>query len=178
MAEVVDRQIAQIDHELRKGQQLRARLFQLRTQLADGEAPDLADWLDTLELMTTYEKYFSPEELKALPLNTDKDLQAEWGTLITATQAAMDSGATPEDADAHILALRWMKMVGHGTGNKSAFKTRLRVMNQNEPGMRKRSGITLEMMEFVEKAVANAGLVLFCALSGRARNGTHASQLR
>lgn len=161
LAEVVDRQIAQIDRELHEGKQLRARLIHLRAQLADGQSPDLADWLDTLELMTMYEKYFSPEELQAMPLHTDQDLQAQWGALVTAVKAAMDRGATPDSADAQILALRWMEMLARGTGNNAAFMTRLRVMNENEPGMRARSGITPELEQFVQAAMVNARLAIF-----------------
>jgi DNA-binding transcriptional MerR regulator len=161
LAEVVDRQIAQIDHELHEGKQLRARLILLRTQLTDGQSPVLADWLETLELMTMYEKYFSPEELKTLPMHNDQDLQDEWAALITTMQAALDRGATPEDVDTQILALRWMEMLGRGTGNNAAFVTRLRVMNDSEPGMRERTGIAPQMMQLVEKAMANARLTIF-----------------
>jgi DNA-binding transcriptional MerR regulator len=161
LAELVDRQIAQIDRELREGARLRQRLLQLRAQLANGQSPELADWLTTLELMTMYEKYFSPEELKTLPLHTDQDLLAEWGALVAAVQAAMDRGSTPDDADAQILALRWMEMMGRGTGNNPDFLTRLRAMNENEPGMRERSGITPELERFVEESMVSGRLAIF-----------------
>ena len=161
LAEVVDRQIAQIDRELHEAARLRERLVHLRRQLANGQPPDLADWLDTLELMTMYEKYFTPEELKALPLHTDPDIQAEWSALVTAVQAAMDHGTTPDAAEAHTLALRWMEMVGRGTGNNPAFLVRLRTMTEDEPGMRERSGITPALEHFVEDALVSARLAIF-----------------
>lgn len=161
LAEVVDRQIDQIDRELHEAARLRERLVHLRRQLADGQSPDLADWLDTLELMTMYEKYFTAEELKDLPLLTDPDVLPEWSALVTAVQAAIDRGATPEDAEAHILALRWMEMVGRGTGNNPAFLMRLHAMNQSEPGLRERSGITPELERFVEQSMVNARLAIF-----------------
>jgi MerR family transcriptional regulator, thiopeptide resistance regulator len=161
LAEVVDRQIAQIDRELHEAARLRERLVRLRGQLADGQSPDLADWLDTLELMTMYEKYFTPDELKKLPLHTDPDIQSEWSALVTAVQAAMDRGATPDDADAQILALQWMEMAGRGTGNNPAFLMRLHAMNQHEPGMRERNGITPALEQFVEQAMVSARLAIF-----------------
>lgn len=161
LAEVVDRQIAQIDRELHEAARLRERLVHLRGQLANGQSPDLADWLDTLELMTMYEKYFSSEELKHLPLHTDPDVLPEWSALVTAVQSAMDRGATPDDADAQILALRWMEMVGRGTGNNPNFLLRLRAMTEDEPGMRERSGITPALEHFVEQALVSARLAIF-----------------
>jgi DNA-binding transcriptional MerR regulator len=166
LAEVIDRQIAQLDHELAQAARLRQRLALLRSQLATGQSPDLADWLDTLELMTMYEKYFSPEELKDLPLHTDPDVLADWSALVTAVQAAMDRGATPDDADARLLAFRWMEMVGRGTGNNPAFLLRLHAMNQNEPGLRERSGITPELERFVEQSMVSGRLAIFARYLG------------
>lgn len=161
LADVVDRQIARLDRELAQAAKLRQQLVAMRTQLVAGQSPDLADWLETLELMNMYEKYFSPEELKDLPLHTDPDVLAEWSALITAVQSAMDHGATPDDADAQILALRWMAMVERGTGNNPAFLMRLHAMNENEPALRERSGITPELERFVEQAMVSGRLAIF-----------------
>ncbi|MFK2903710.1 MerR family transcriptional regulator [Dyella ginsengisoli] len=161
LVDVVDRQIAQLDRDLAEAARLRERLLHLRTQLATGQSPDLADWLDTLELMTMYEKYFTPDELKTLPLHTDPDVLPEWSALVTAVQAAMDRGATPDDADAQILALRWMEMVERGTGDNPAFLMRLHAMNEAEPGLRERSGITPALERLVEQSMVRARLAIF-----------------
>jgi DNA-binding transcriptional MerR regulator len=160
LAELVDRQIAQLDRDLADAARLRERLVHLRNQLASGQSPEPADWLDTLELMTMYEKYFTTEELKTLPLHTDPDVLPEWSALVTAVQAAMDRGATPEGVDAQILALRWMESVGRGTGNNPAFLMRLRTMTEEESGMRERSGITPELEHFVEQSLVAARLAI------------------
>lgn len=161
LADVVDRQIAQLDRELAEGARLRERLLHLRAQLATGQSPDLADWLDTLELMTMYEKYFTPEELQTLPLHTDPDVLPAWSALVTAVQAAMDRGATPDDADAQQLALQWMEMAKRGTGDNPLFLLRLHAMNEQEPGLRERNGITPELERFVEQSMIRARLAIF-----------------
>lgn len=161
LADVVDRQIAQIDRELIEATKLRERLLYLRAQLTDGQSPDLADWLDTLEMMTMYAKYFSAEELQALPLHTDPDVLVQWSALISAVQAVMDRGAKPQDADAQILALRWMTMVERGTGNNPDFLMRLHAINENEPAARAQSGITQALQAFVEASVVAARLAIF-----------------
>ncbi|HEX5306221.1 MAG TPA: MerR family transcriptional regulator [Dyella sp.] len=161
LAETVERQIAQLDRELADAARLRERLVHLRSQLASGQSPDLADWLDTLELMTVYEKYFTTEELRTLPLHNDPDVLPEWSALVTAVQAAMDRGATPDDADAQVLALHWMEMVERGTGNNPAFLMRLHALNEAEPGLRERSGITPTLERFVEQSMVAARLAIF-----------------
>ncbi|MGN2247903.1 MerR family transcriptional regulator [Frateuria sp. GZRR35] len=161
LAEVIDRQIAQLDQELAQATRLRGRLVALRGQLAAGQSPDLADWLDTLELMTMYEKYFSPEELKQLPMHHDRDAQAEWQALVAAVQAAVDRGARPEDHDAQLLALRWMQTLQRDTAGNPDFLLRLNAMHESEPGMVALSGITPALKQFVEQAIVEARLAIY-----------------
>ena len=161
LAEVVDRQIAQLDRERAQTEHLRKRLLALRAQLAAGQPPGLADWLDTLELMTMYEKYFSPEELKTLPMYTDLDAKTQWLALVATVQAAMDRGDQPDDPDAGILALHWMEMIGRDTGHNPDFLMRLHTMNASEPGARERSGITEALQHFIEQAMVEARLTIF-----------------
>lgn len=161
LAELVARQIAQIDQELSEATRLRQRLMHLQTQLADGQSPDLADWLDTLEMMTMVEKYFSPEELERLPFHHDADVQAHADAMVHEVQAAMDRGVTIHDPEAHELALSWMRMIERGTGNNPSFLMRLNVINDKEPTARERSGITPELQKFVEQALVAARLAIF-----------------
>jgi len=161
LAELVDRQIAQLDRELAQATALRGRLQQLRRQLAGGQSPELADWLDTLEMMTMFEKYFSPEELQQLPLHTDPQVQSRWSALCAEIQAAMDRGVAPGDPLADELALRWMMMIGEGTGDRPDFLLRLRTINEQEPEARQRSGITEALEHFVEESLVAARLKLF-----------------
>lgn len=161
LAELIGRQIAQLDQELDRAARLRNRLVALGGQLAAGQSPDLADWLDTLELMTMYEKYFSPEELKNLPLHNDPDVLAQWNALVGEVQAAMDRGVTPQSPHAHALALQWMEMVQRGTGHNPGFITRLKAMQDNEPELRERNGITPVLERFIEQSLVDARLVIF-----------------
>lgn len=161
LAEVIDRQIAHLDRELAQAWGLRERLRSLRAQLASGQSPDLADWLDTLEMMTMFEKYFSPEELQQLPLHTDPQVQPRRDTLIAKVQAAMNREVAPGDAEAGVLALRWMTMVSEITGDNHEFLLRLRAINEQEPQARQRSGIHEKLERFVEEALVAVRLKLF-----------------
>jgi len=161
LGDLIDRQIAQLDQELARATRLRGRLVTLRGQLAAGQSPDLADWLDTLELMTMYEKYFSPEELEQLPMHHDRNAHVEWQALVGAVQAAIDRGARPQDHDAQLLALRWMQTLQRDTAGNPDFLRRLNAMHDSEPGMVALSGITPAVKQFVEQASVEARLAIY-----------------
>ncbi|WP_266169064.1 MerR family transcriptional regulator [Dyella subtropica] len=161
LAELIDRQLAQIDRELARAERLRGKLIQLRTQLAAGQPPDLAEWLDTLELMTMYENYFSTEEIKQLPLLHDVTLRAEWSAMVSAIQAAMDRGASPDAPEAQILAVRWMRTLYRDTGGNPDFLVRLNQMHDNEPGSWDALGVSAAMRRFVEQAFVEGRLVIY-----------------
>ena len=84
------RQIAALDRQIEQAAQLRARLAQLHGQLLGGAEPELADWLNTLELMTMYDKYFSQDELDRLPMYRSSQSgspDADWLALIAEVRA-------------------------------------------------------------------------------------------
>jgi DNA-binding transcriptional MerR regulator len=161
LGDVIDRQIAQLDRELAQAARLRKQLMRLRAQLSAGQPLDLAEWLDTLELMTMYEQYFSPEELARLPLHYDTAAQAEWNALVGMMQDAMDRSARPDDPDIQILALRWMQMLERDTGGDADFLARLHMIQDSEPTALAKTGITPDMRQFVEQAVAEARLAIY-----------------
>ncbi|WP_049622177.1 MerR family transcriptional regulator [Frateuria defendens] len=160
LAEVIERQIARIDRELAAQARLRDRLTHLRAQLLTGQPPDLADWLDTLELMTMYEQHFSPDELQALPLHHNPDAWAQWRALVTAVKAAMDRDAKPDDPDVQLLGLRWARMLERDTGRNADFLDRLNAM-QDDPAVRAKTGITPALQGFVEQAIVEARLAIY-----------------
>lgn len=161
MTEVLDQQIAQLDQDIAQASQLRQRLLQLRTKLVAGRSPEPADWLDTLERMSMFEKYFSDDELAALPLHRQPGLLTRWRALIGEVQAAIDRGVQPGEPQADALALRWMAMAGEGTGGNPEFLLRLHAMNRHEPQAREQSGISEALERFVEQAVVAARLAIF-----------------
>ncbi len=64
---VIEQQLTQLDQQIARQVRLREKLVQLHRQCVTGQEPALADWLETLELMSVYEKYFSEDELCQLP---------------------------------------------------------------------------------------------------------------
>ena len=157
LAAIVSRQIAALTAQIAGADALRERLKRLAAQLGRGQDPDLADWLTTLEHMTMFDKYFTPEELKELPLaHPTPEVTAEWQALVASVQAQIDAGAHPADAEPQALAHRWMHMVKRDTANNPVLFAKLNAMHEREPALQAASGITPALMQFV-LAAAHAG---------------------
>jgi DNA-binding transcriptional MerR regulator len=161
LTEVIDRQLEQIERELSQALRLKRQLIELRAQLTAGQAPDLAQWLDTLELMTMYENYFSPEELKRFPLLNDADAQAEWSAMVDMAQGMIDRNTPPDAHEAQILGLRWMRTLQRDTGNNADFLNRLDRMHASEPAVQAASRITPEVQRFVRQAVMEGRMAIY-----------------
>src|SRR5471032_1758314 len=102
---ILAQQVAALDRQIEQATRLRGLLTQLQRQLAQGEEPELADWLSTLELMTMYDQYFSKEELSRLPLfQPDGARQSEWQTLVAQVSALKEQGVPPSDPRAQQLS--------------------------------------------------------------------------
>ena len=150
LATVVARQIDSLTEQIQQAKALRSRLSQLQGQLTEGQEPDLADWLTTLEHMTMYDKYFSQEELTQLPMYTQADdLQPEWQALVAQVQAMMDAGTDPGDPRAQALSTEWMAKVARDTGGNPILFAKLNAMHEQEPSVQERTGITPQTMAFI-----------------------------
>lgn len=150
LATVVARQIDSLTEQIQQAKALRSRLSQLQGQLTEGQEPDLADWLTTLEHMTMYDKYFSQEELTQLPMYTQADdVQPEWQALVAQVQAMIDAGTDPGDPRAQALSTEWMAKVARDTGGNPILFAKLNAMHEQEPRVQERTGITPQMMAFI-----------------------------
>ena len=150
LATVVARQIGLLTEQIQQAKALRSRLSQLQGQLAEGQEPDLADWLTTLEHMTMYDKYFSQEELTQLPIYTQADdVEPEWQAMVAQVQALMDAGTDAGDPRSQALSIAWMSKVRRDTGGNPILFAKLNAMHEQELAVQERTGISPQMMTFI-----------------------------
>jgi len=161
LAAIVAQQIAMLDHQIAQASTLRERLHSLQAQLAQGQAPELAEWLTTMELMTMYDKYFTPEELRQLPLLTDSAVEQEWQALVAQVRALQATGAAPDDARAQALGTEWMVKLVRDTGAHPGLFARLNAMHAQEPAMRQATSIDAEVMQFILAAFNASRMALY-----------------
>ncbi|MFZ3964998.1 MerR family transcriptional regulator [Enterobacter hormaechei] len=162
LAELLDGQITLLDKQLRSIHTLRNRLVELRTGLTDDATPDLESWLQTLELMNMYDRWFSKEELQQLPFAVEKEALADiWSCLVTEVKHLLEQNVSVTDARATDLASRWMERLEQDTAGKPEFLTRLNEMHSVEPQMQEQTGITPEITDYITRAFAESKLSIW-----------------
>jgi len=162
LPDLLDAQIALLDRQLRTVHTLRNQLCALRTGLREESEPDLESWLQTLELMHMYDRWFTKEELQQLPFAAEGELLASvWAALVAEAQTLMAQQVAETDAKAMDLAVRWMDRLEQDTAGKPEFLTRLNEMHSVEPQMRKRTGITPQIIDYITRAFAESKLAIW-----------------
>ncbi|WKJ90044.1 MerR family transcriptional regulator [Methylomonas montana] len=163
LATIVERQIDALDQQIAQSKALRDRLHGLQLQLTRGEEPELADWLTTLEMMTMYDKYFSANDLKRLPLlDIDETSTAgEWAALVKSVHEAMRAGLAPESAKAQTLATQWISMLVRDTQGDPRLLVKLNAMMYGEPSIQSKTGVTPELVAYVQSAFIETKLTIY-----------------
>lgn len=159
---IVEQQIAMLDRQIAQACTLRERLAQLRGVLDKGEEPDLADWLTILELMTMYDRYFSPEELARLPMyHKSRSPDPEWTGIVAEAQALLDSAVPPESERAGKLATRWMTMLVRDTNGDPRLLAKLNLMHDKEPAVQSSMGISVPLRNYVLSAFSETKMRIY-----------------
>lgn len=162
LSTVLERQMRLLEREIAQKHQLRDRLANLHRQVVNGEEPTMDDWLKTLELMTMYDRYFSPEELDRLPLyQAGAARQAEWQDLIQEAEGLLRQGTSPASSEARDLATRWMTKLERDTAGDPALLEKLNAMHANEPDAQEQLGISTMVSDFVMQAFAEYKLTFY-----------------
>ena len=162
LASIVERQIAMLDEQIDQAARLRGHLVRLHGTLLDGQEPELADWLSTLELMTMYDKYFSKDELARLPMYYDSQaMEAQWSELVDEARALMEGGTPPEDERPRALSVRWMTMLARDTNGDPRLLAKLNRMHDSEPSMQAHIGISPALRDYVLRAFAETKMLVY-----------------
>ncbi|HEV8632079.1 MAG TPA: MerR family transcriptional regulator [Thermoanaerobaculia bacterium] len=147
----------QIAHE----QRLLTRLDSLASSFENGRGAATDDLLQTLEMLTMFEKYLDDEQRAALAARGESlgaehiaAVEAEWPRLIAAVRSAMERGVDPAAPELVPLMQRWGELVRQFTGGDPAIASGVRRMYANEPAVRQRTGLDEGIMEYVARAMA------------------------
>ncbi|MDD5056256.1 MAG: MerR family transcriptional regulator [Sideroxydans sp.] len=163
LAAIVDQQIQMLDSQIAQSTTLRDRLARLQDQLLRGEEPELAEWLTTLEMMTMYDKYFTKDEQKHFPLlsTADNTTTKEWAELVQSVQEAMQMKVPPQSPGAQKLAQRWMAMLMRDSHGDPRLLAKLNAMHFNEPAVQEQTGISLDLIAFIQQAYAETKFAIY-----------------
>lgn len=143
---IVERQLVALDRQMREAEQMRKHLLRLRSELADGREPDLPTWLDSLERMSMYEKYFTQDELARLPMYHDEAIKTQWQGLVDEARELIRTQVAPDSEAAAAFGRRWLDAFGRGTGGDADLAARMNLMAERE---KEAVGIPQAVMHYV-----------------------------
>jgi DNA-binding transcriptional MerR regulator len=156
---ILARQIRTLDHEIARTRALRERLGMMQHVLAGGGQPELDDWLASLTMMSTFEQYFSAEELR-LAFARWKQCEAEWPPLVQGIRAAMDRGVPADSVELQPLVLQWMDLAARWMDGDVAFLDRWGSMLREQPGLPLPAGMDHDLIGYIDDAIARRMAVL------------------
>jgi DNA-binding transcriptional MerR regulator len=144
------------------------RLQTLAETLERADAVSAETFLETIEAMTMFEKYYTPEQLDQLKVRKEqvgderiKQVEAEWPKLMEEVRAAMATGVPPSDPKAQELARRWMGLVSEFTGGDPGIGKSLGNMYANEDNVHGMDVKAMRpMFEYIQQAMGAAGVKL------------------
>ncbi|SEF22646.1 MerR family transcriptional regulator [Variovorax sp. NFACC27] len=152
MPAIIARQIESLDQQIAQATALRERLGLLQQRLDEGAQPDMKDWLDTLEKMTTYGRYFSPAEIRSFMANW-KTVADRWPPLVAEVAALMSRGVPASAPEVQPLAARWMMLMGQWMDGSFDLITRWGEMYRREPVARSDDGPPAELLDYIGEAI-------------------------
>jgi DNA-binding transcriptional MerR regulator len=159
---VLEMHLARLREQLELQQRLCQRLESIAAGLRRTEAISVEEFVQTIEVMTMFEKYYTPEQLQEIQERGKtigeaglRRAEADWKELLDQVQAAMDRGVEPTSEPVLALARRWQDLVNQFTGGNPGIEKSLREMYKQEPdiGARHGFGPNPAMFEYIGKAM-------------------------
>jgi DNA-binding transcriptional MerR regulator len=163
LRETIRQQISHLHEKIAFHGQLVRRLEAVCQRLEQTERVSIDQLTQLMEMMTMFEKYYTPEQLEYLEkrkqeLGEEKihAAETEWPELIARMQEEMAKGTDPGSEEVQALARRWQELVEAFTGGDPGITASLRNMYGQEPGLRQQMGLDPSLMEYVGQANAAA----------------------
>lgn len=163
LQQVLDRHLARLAAQVGDAQRLIRTLEQVRSKLGTEAGVTVAEFLEAIEEITMFEKYYTSEQLAQLAargaeLGPDRirAVEAEWPRLIAAMRAEMAAGTEPSDPKVRALARRWQDLLAMFTGGDPAIAEACGRMYAGEPDAAARSSLDRDVMMYVGRALRDA----------------------
>ena len=161
LLEVLELQLGRLRTRLEAIRLLHDRLERLADRIRSAETVSAEEFIRTMEMMTMFEKYYTPEQLKELEERARKvgperikAVEAEWPKLMEEVRTEMDLGTDPADPRVQALARRWQGLIEEFTGGNPGISASLKKMYDSEAtvaGME--VGPMREMGAFIQRSL-------------------------
>jgi DNA-binding transcriptional MerR regulator len=160
---VLELHIGRLREGIELQRKLCSRLEAVAARLRSAEAVSVEEFLETMEAMNMFEKYYTEEQRRQLEERKAavgeeriREVEQEWPQLIAQVRAEMDKGTDPASETVQRLARRWMELVHEFTGGDPGIAQSVKEMYQQEPSLQQRTGLDPAMFDYVNRALAVA----------------------
>ena len=159
---IVELHLSRLNEQIEVQQRLRTRLETLAEHLRSAGTASAEEFIQTMEMITMFEKYYTPDQLKELEQRRQqvgeeriREVEGEWKELMATVRSEMDQGTDPGNERVQRLAQRWMGLIQEFTGGNPGIKKSLRTMYQQETTVAGLdTGSMREMGEYISRAMA------------------------
>jgi MerR family transcriptional regulator, thiopeptide resistance regulator len=158
VADTVRRHLGRVERRLGALEALRLRLTHLLAAV-DGGGQTTERFLDALEAMSMFEKYYTPEQLARLEqrrseLGEDaiRSVESEWAELFARLREHRLRGTDPGDEEVQALARRAGELVEMFTGGDPGIRDGLQRMYEQEGPRAARGMADAEDIEYLNAA--------------------------
>jgi DNA-binding transcriptional MerR regulator len=149
--------IARLRAEIADRQELCARLETLEAHYASASADE---FIQAIEVMTMFDKYYTKEQLDTLAERREmfgeekmREFQEEWPRLIASMKEEMQRGTDPSDPKVQALAKRWKELIDLFTGGDDGMLQSLKNFHRGEPQVAQQQGLDGDLNAYVQKAM-------------------------
>lgn len=165
--DVIQLHIARVREQIELQRNLCERLEGLAEYFRPAGEVSAEQFLQTIEVMTMIENYYTPEQLEtfkrrreeaaAAGVDIAKEGTAAWGTLLGDVRAAMEQGLDPADPKVQELEKRRAALVNSFSGGDAAIEQNLkRLWTEQGDKLCSQYGIDPKLMEYLGKAAEAA----------------------
>lgn len=144
---VLDLHVARLRERLEHERRLCDRLETVARQLRAAERVSTDALLQTIEVTTMFEQYYTSEQLEQLKTRRDTlgpegmaRGQNDWAELMTEARDAMERGIDPASDEAQTLGRRWQALIAAFTGGDPGITASLRRVYDEAPAEAEKAG--------------------------------------
>jgi MerR family transcriptional regulator, thiopeptide resistance regulator len=162
LLEIVHRHLDGVERLLEEQSRLRTRLRFMVAALERNEQPSTNRFLEAMEAMKMFERYFSEEQLAHLGERHDQmgagaiqEAEREWAALIARADAARMAGVDPASPELGDLWVRWRELIEAFTGgDRGVYQSLERMYGSESIEQASRGAISPELWEYIGRARA------------------------
>ena len=158
--------VARVEDQLTAVTALRDRLVRILDALGSETGPSSRQLIETIEVMTMHEQYYTPEQLEQLAARREalgeegmRKAHDDWAELIAAVEAEREKGTDPADPRVQELAGRWQALLQAFTGGDPGITASLKRMYDEQGAEHaSRGAMSPGLQEYMGKVMTAKGL--------------------